>query len=88
MTREDTMEGKSYAEPRNGGYWGGTRVPLGSLVYAFRGHTAENLAQSFRALTLEQVYGALEYYLANREVIDACLQKQEADFTRLTHDLS
>jgi uncharacterized protein (DUF433 family) len=91
MTREeDAMEGKSYVEPRDGGYWVvGTRVSLDSLVYAFReGHTAESLAQSFPVLTLEQVYGALAYSLANREIIDAYLQKQEANFTQLAHDLS
>src|SRR5262245_1114155 len=61
--------GKSYVEQRDGGYWAAdTRVSLDSLVYAFRaGQTAESLAQSFPVLTLEQAYGALTYYLANRK---------------------
>jgi uncharacterized protein (DUF433 family) len=91
MTREeDTMEAKSYVEQRDGGYWvAGTRVSLDSLVYAFReGHTPETLAQSFPVLTLEQVYGAIAYYLANREVIDTYLRQQEADFAQLAQDLS
>jgi uncharacterized protein (DUF433 family) len=85
---EDTME-KSYVEQHDGGYWvTGTRVSLDSLVYAFReGQTAESLAQSFPVLTLEQVYGAITYYLANREVIDAYLHQQEADFAQLAQDL-
>jgi uncharacterized protein (DUF433 family) len=79
---------KSYVEQRDGGYWvAGTRVSLDSLVYAFgEGHTAETMAQSFPVLTLEQVYGAIAYYLANREVIDAYLRQQEADFAHLAQE--
>jgi uncharacterized protein (DUF433 family) len=79
---------KSYVEQRDGGYWvAGTRVSLDSLVYAFEeGHTAETLAQSFPVLTLEQVYGAIAYYLANREVIDAYLRQDEADFAHLAQE--
>jgi len=80
---------KSYVEQRDGGYWvAGTRVSLDSLVYAFRdGQTAESLAQSFPVLSLEQVYGAIAYYLANHAVIDAYLMQQEAEFTKLQKDL-
>ncbi len=49
----------------------GTRVSLDSIVYAFwRGQTAESIAQSFPVLTLEHVYGALTFYLANKSEID------------------
>ena len=83
------MEAKAYVEDREGGYWvAGTRVSLDSLVYAFRqGQTAESLAQSFPVLTLEHVYGAIAYYLAHRDVIDAYLMEQEAAFTQLQQDL-
>ena len=85
----DLMEAKTYVEHREGGYWvTGTRVSLDSLVYAFReGQTAESLAQSFPVLTLEQVYGAIAYYLANRDMIDAYLREQETAFTKLQQDL-
>jgi uncharacterized protein (DUF433 family) len=53
-----------------------TRVSLDSIVYAFwRGQTAESIAQSFPVLTLEQVYGALTYYLSNKSEIDTYLQR-------------
>lgn len=83
------MDAKSYVEYRDGGYWvADTRVSLDSLVYGFReGQTAESLSQSFPVLTLEQVYGAVAYYLANREDVDAYLQQQEADFDHLANDL-
>ena len=59
----------------------GTRVSIDSIVYAFwRGQTAETIAQSFPVLTLEQVYGALTFYLANRSEIDAYLKQADAQF--------
>lgn len=62
----------------------GTRVSLDSIVYAFwRGETAESIAQSFPVLTLEQVYGALAFYLANKPEIDAYLKQAEVEFETL-----
>jgi uncharacterized protein (DUF433 family) len=59
----------------------GTLVSLDSMVYAFLGgQTAETTAQSFPVLTLEQVYGAIAFYLANRPDIDAYLAQTRADF--------
>lgn len=61
-----------------------TRISLDSLVYAYlNGHTAEAIAQSFPLLTLEQVYGALTFYLANRRQINDYLQHREQDFEQL-----
>jgi len=53
---------------------GGTRVSLDSLVYLFReGMSAESMVDSYPALTLEQVHGAIAFYLGNRKDIDAYL---------------
>lgn len=73
---------KQYVEQRDGGYWiTGSRVSLDSIIYAFlSGQTAESIAQSFPALTMEEVYGAVTYYLANRTRIDEYLAKARADF--------
>jgi len=83
------MAEKSYIEQREGVYRvAGTRVSLDSIVYAFlEGHTAETIQQSFPLLTLEQVYGAITYYLAHRESIDAYLREQEAAFETLRETL-
>src|SRR5262245_60606374 len=74
-----------YVEERDGGYWvTGTRVSLDSIVYAFlSGQTAESIAQSFPVLHLEQVYGAITYYLAHRTEVDAYLQKARLAFESL-----
>ena len=73
---------KSYIEYRNEAYWvEGTRISLDSVVYAFRnGLSPESIVQSFPLLTLEQVYGALTFYLANRAEIDAYLAAEETAF--------
>jgi|SRR5436305_10714127 len=74
-----------YVEQRDGGYWiAGTRVSLDSLVYAFiGGQTAESIAQSFPVLRLEQVYGAITYYLAHRAEVDDYLARLRTEFAAL-----
>jgi len=63
---------------------GATRVSLDSIVYAFQqGHSAETIQQQFSSLSLEEIYGAIAYYLANREEVDRYLERQE----RLWQDL-
>ena len=72
---------QEYVETRDGGYYvAHSRVSLDSIVYAFLGgQTAEAIGQSFPVLTLEQVYGALTFYLAHREVVDEYLASQRHD---------
>jgi uncharacterized protein (DUF433 family) len=66
----------------------GTRISLDSVVYAFlQGQTAESIAQSFPLLTLEQVYGAIAFYLAHRAEIDEYLRQGEAEFEVLRQRL-
>jgi uncharacterized protein (DUF433 family) len=74
---------KTYVEMRNGGYCiKGTRVSLDSVVLAFlQGFSAETIAgECFPTLTLEQVYGAIACYLANRSEIDAYLKQANREF--------
>ena len=73
---------KQYVERRDGGYWiAGRRVSLDSVVCAYLGgQTAEGIAQSFPVLTMEEVYGAIAFYLANRADIDAYLAEAKSDF--------
>lgn len=72
----------TYVEERDGVYRAaGTRVSLDSIVYAFvSGQSAESIAQSFPVLTLEQVYGAITFYLAHRDEVDRYLERQEQDY--------
>lgn len=76
---------KEYVAQRDGSYWvTGTRVSLDSIVYAFlRGSSPESIAQSFPVLTLEEVYGAIAYYLAHQPEVDSYLQQSEKEFEAL-----
>ena len=71
-----------YVEQHDAGYWiTGTRVSLDSIVYAFlEGLSPESIVDSFETLSLEQVYGAIAYYLGNRAHIDAYLKQSEVEF--------
>ena len=73
---------REYVEQRDGGYWvAGTRVSLDSVVYAFtEGQTAETIAQAFPVLSLEQTYGSIAFYLANRSAVDAYLAESRDDY--------
>jgi uncharacterized protein (DUF433 family) len=74
-----------YVEQRNGGYYiAGTRVSLDSVVYAFlKGESPEGIQDSYKALSLEQIFGSLAYYLANRQAVDDYLRQGEIEFDRL-----
>lgn len=84
MMEEPTMP-REYVISVDGTYrLAGTRVSLDSIVYPFlRGDSPEDIAQSFPAVNLEQVYGAIAFYLGHRDEIDAYLAAGRADFIRL-----
>jgi uncharacterized protein (DUF433 family) len=73
---------KNYIEQRDGGYWvQGTRISLDSIVYAFqRGVAPESIQRAFPLLTLEEVYGAITFYLAHMQEINAYLVQAEVVF--------
>ena len=72
----------TYIEQRDGLYnVAGSRVSLDSIVYAFlSGQSAEAIAQAFPVLNLEQVYGAITYYLAHRDDVDRYLDGRQQHF--------
>ena len=77
------MQTSDYIEQRDGGYRvRGTRVSLDSVVYRFlEGLSPESIqADCFPVLTLEQVYGAITFYLHNRSAIDAYLQQADEEY--------
>jgi Protein of unknown function (DUF433) len=63
---------KEYIERRaESFYLIGSRVPLAHIVYEFKnGETAETIRSHFATLSLEQVYGAITFYLANKEEVE------------------
>ena len=57
---------------------GATRVMLDSVIAAFQqGHSPETIRQQYPALSLEEVYGSIAYYLSRPEEVNAYLKRQD-----------
>ena len=57
---------------------GNTRVMLDGIVHGhLMGISPETMQEQFPALTLEEVYGTIAFYLGNREEINAYLARQQ-----------
>ena len=84
---------KNYIEQRDQGYWiSDSRVSLESVIFAFLdGLSPETIVtESFPTLSLEQVYGAITYYLSHRSEIDEYLRQVDAEFQQFqqaTYDI-
>jgi uncharacterized protein (DUF433 family) len=76
---------KQYVEEREGCYRIlGKRISLDSIIYLFlSGASPESIVQSFLALTLEEVYGGITFYLANYQAVDAYLEEGKKIFETL-----
>src|SRR3954469_20287319 len=78
-----------YAEQTPAGAWRvtGTRVSLDSVVNAYwQGRLPEAIVADFPSLTLEQVHGAIAFYLGNRAEIDAHLAAQDVRWRQFQQD--
>src|SRR5438132_5344849 len=71
---------REYVEERNTGLFViGTRVALESVIHEFKnGASPETILRAYPALkTLENVYGAITYYLANESKVEDYLGATE-----------
>ena len=70
-------------------YLVGSRVPLASIVREFQdGQSPEAIRSAFPTLTLEQVYGAITFYLGHRSEVDrdlAVREREENAFSETHH---
>lgn len=75
---------KEYVELQEGAYRiGKNGVLLDCVVYEFQqGSSPEYIQECFSTLTLEQVYGAIAYYLANKEEIDKYIAEGEIEWEK------
>jgi len=80
---------RDYVETRNGGYYvAGTRVSLDTVVYLYRdGAAVEAIQDELPALSLEQIHGAIAFYLANREAVDRNIAEGERELEKLVPPL-
>jgi hypothetical protein len=66
----------------------GSRVPLANIVREFQdGQSPEAIRSAYPTLTLEQVYGAITFYLGHRSEVDEDLgvREREEDAFAETH---
>jgi len=76
-----------YRTPEGGWRVAGTRVSLDSVVHSFLdGASAEEIVSQYPTLSLEQVYGAIAFYLRRREEIDSYLSEQRARWEQLRRE--
>jgi uncharacterized protein (DUF433 family) len=78
---------KEFVERRHGSlYLIGSRVPLALIVHEFRnGESPEAIQTHYATLSLEQVYGAITFYLGNKEEVEKDLVERrriEDEFTK------
>lgn len=72
-----TLEGDAYRIS-------GSRVSLDSIVYDYLSALSpESIADNFDTLSLEQVYGAITYYLSHRNEVETHLMQNRAKFDAL-----
>ena|SRR5437773_2489510 len=73
---------QQYVEQRDGSYYiTGSRISLASVVYAFLdGHSPESIRECFPLLTLEQIYGAIAFYLGHEAEVEADLAQRRAEY--------
>jgi len=62
----------------------GSRISLDSIVIPYwEGKSPEAIAEEFPALSSEMVYGAIAFYLCNKEAFDKNLQEQSSRWAEL-----
>jgi len=75
------QESKTYVQVDEHGVLrvGNTRVMLDSVLASFQqGHSPETIQQEYPTLSLEEVYGAIAWYLANADEVARYLERQKA----------
>jgi len=70
---------RSFVERReNGFYLIGSRVPLDCIVREYRkGEPPEAIRFHYPTLSLEQVYGAITFYLGHQNEVESVIAKRE-----------
>jgi uncharacterized protein (DUF433 family) len=69
---------KEFVEHRDGSFYLiGSRVPLALIVREFRsGEVAETIRSHYPTLSLEQVYGAITFYLGHKDEVEQDLTQR------------
>ena len=67
---------------------GNSGVSLDSVVHAYhQSHSTETIQDQYPALSLEEVHGAIAFYLANRTEVHEYLERREKIWQELSRRL-
>jgi len=70
-------------QPQGGWLVAGTRISLASVIHAYwNGRLPESIVADFPTLSLEQVHGAIAYYLKHRSKVDQFLETQDEQWAQ------
>jgi uncharacterized protein (DUF433 family) len=72
---------REFVECRDGTFYlTGSRVPLGHLVREYQqGESPEGIRSHYPTLTLEQVYGAITFYLGRKSEVENDIAERERE---------
>jgi len=73
--------GGEFVERRDGSFYlKESRVPLGHLVREYQhGESPEAIRSHYPTLSLEQVYGAITFYLGHKNAVDSDMAERERE---------
>jgi uncharacterized protein (DUF433 family) len=73
--------------PDGGWRVSGTRVTIDSIVHGYwSGRSPEAIAADFPSLTLEQIHGAIAFYLRRRDELDQYLTEQDSHWQQFQQE--
>lgn len=79
-----TLKAYVFRTPEGGWRIEGTRVSLDSVVHEFLdGESPEAIVEHYPSLALDQVYGAIAFYLSHQAEVDSYLIEQDARWEQL-----
>ena len=82
-----TLRAYVFRTPEGGWRIEGTRVSLDSVVHEFLdGESPEAIVEHYPSLALDQVYGAIAFYLSHQPEVDAYLKEQNVLWEQLRGD--
>ncbi|HTX39439.1 MAG TPA: DUF433 domain-containing protein [Bryobacteraceae bacterium] len=72
---------KEFVERREAGFYlVGSRIPIDRVVWEYRnGETAETTQSHYPALTLEQVRGAIAFYLDHKDEVEQVIEQRRRE---------
>jgi uncharacterized protein (DUF433 family) len=67
---------------------GGTRVTLDTIIARYHQEdTPEAIHEGFPTITLSDIYAVIAYYLANRDEVDAYLERRREEGERIRQEV-